>query len=80
VLYEFDIYAINGVLYDFDMLYMVFDMTLICYTWYVIFRVKNDFEESCKGTSNPQNSSLNDSLAVWGWSVHYAPAPENIYW
>ncbi|XP_052700349.1 CSC1-like protein 2 isoform X3 [Crassostrea angulata] len=43
-------------------------------------RVRSDFEDSCKGTSNPQNSSLSEDLMVWSWNVHYAPSPENIYW
>lgn len=43
-------------------------------------RVRSDFEDSCKGTSNPQNSSLSENLMVWAWNVHYAPSPENIYW
>ncbi|XP_078315028.1 mechanosensitive cation channel TMEM63B-like isoform X4 [Crassostrea virginica] len=43
-------------------------------------RVRSDFEDSCKGTSNPQNSSLSENLNIWAWTVHYAPSPENIYW
>ncbi|XP_061168815.1 CSC1-like protein 2 [Saccostrea echinata] len=50
------------------------------YTDLMAARVRSDFEDTCKGSSNPQNSSLNQKLGVWNWSVHYAPSPENIYW
>ncbi|XP_062570721.1 CSC1-like protein 2, partial [Saccostrea cucullata] len=50
------------------------------YTDLMAARVRSDFEGTCKGSSNPQNSSLNQKLGVWNWSVHYAPSPENIYW
>ena len=39
-----------------------------------------DFRANCKGTHNPQNSSVYWELGVQDWDVKFAPSPENIYW
>ncbi|XP_035824906.1 CSC1-like protein 2 isoform X3 [Aplysia californica] len=43
-------------------------------------RIRTDFRASCKGTHNPQMSSLYQELQVQNWIMHFAPSPENIYW
>ncbi|GFN99162.1 transmembrane 63c (tmem63c), mRNA protein [Plakobranchus ocellatus] len=43
-------------------------------------KVRTDFRASCKGTHNPQMSSLYQELGVQNWIMHFAPSPENIYW
>ncbi|XP_076441822.1 osmosensitive cation channel TMEM63C-like isoform X2 [Babylonia areolata] len=43
-------------------------------------RLRADFRANCKGTHNPQMSSVYGELHVQDWQVHFAPSPENIYW
>ncbi|CAG5118580.1 unnamed protein product [Candidula unifasciata] len=43
-------------------------------------RIRTDFRANCKGTHNPQMSSLYQELQVQNWMMHFAPSPENIYW
>ncbi|XP_025105358.1 CSC1-like protein 2 isoform X4 [Pomacea canaliculata] len=43
-------------------------------------RVRADFRANCKGTHNPQMSSVYMELHVQDWQVHFAPPPESIYW
>lgn len=43
-------------------------------------RIRADFRANCKGTHNPQMSSVYLDLHVQDWQVHFAPSPENIYW
>lgn len=44
------------------------------------YRVRADFRANCKGTHNPQMSSVYMELHVQDWQVHFAPPPESIYW
>nr|KAG5698090.1 hypothetical protein BaRGS_031780 [Batillaria attramentaria] len=43
-------------------------------------RIRADFRANCKGTHNPQMSSVYGELHVQDWQVRFAPSPENIYW
>ncbi|KAK6998840.1 CSC1-like protein 2 isoform X2 [Biomphalaria glabrata] len=43
-------------------------------------RIRTDFRASCKGTHNPQMSSLYQELQVQNWIMHFAPSPESIHW
>ncbi|XP_041352864.1 calcium permeable stress-gated cation channel 1-like isoform X2 [Gigantopelta aegis] len=43
-------------------------------------KIHMDFRANCKGTHNPQNSSVYWELGVQDWDVKFAPSPENIYW
>lgn len=46
----------------------------------VYCRIRADFRANCKGSHNPQTSSVYWELNVHDWQVKFAPAPENIYW
>ncbi|KAK3802083.1 hypothetical protein RRG08_049973 [Elysia crispata] len=43
-------------------------------------KIHTDFRASCKGTHNPQMSSMYQELGVQNWVMHFAPSPENICW
>ncbi|XP_048246055.1 CSC1-like protein 2 isoform X2 [Haliotis rufescens] len=43
-------------------------------------KIRADFRANCKGSHNPQTSSVYWELNVHDWQVKFAPAPENIYW
>ncbi|GFS19654.1 CSC1-like protein 2 [Elysia marginata] len=43
-------------------------------------KIRTDFRASCKGTHNPQMSSMYQELGVQNWIMHFAPSPENICW